>query len=101
MEGPDQPMGSGLPRGEGLIMGTHGSGVSRRQMIRGIGGAFALSTLFPWPARAAEAAKASNVLKDGEPEDAGMSSERIEDVFARIQQRVNDGLFPGATALIA
>ncbi|MGK4001678.1 serine hydrolase domain-containing protein [Sorangium sp. So ce1036] len=30
-----------------------------------------------------------------------MRSERIEDVFARVQRRVNDGLFPGATALIA
>jgi hypothetical protein len=30
-----------------------------------------------------------------------MSSERLEDVFARIQRRVNDGLFPGATALVA
>lgn len=30
-----------------------------------------------------------------------MCSERLEDVFARIQRRVDDGLFPGATALVA
>src|SRR3990172_6664003 len=40
-------------------------------------------------------------LKDGRPEDVGMSSERVEDVFARVQQRLNQGLFPGAVALIA
>ncbi|WP_437679228.1 serine hydrolase domain-containing protein [Sorangium sp. So ce131] len=30
-----------------------------------------------------------------------MCPDRLEDVFARIQRRVNDGLFPGATALVA
>ncbi|WP_437816473.1 serine hydrolase domain-containing protein [Sorangium sp. So ce1078] len=40
-------------------------------------------------------------LTEGQPEDVSMSSELLEDVFARIQRRVNDGLFPGATALIA
>ncbi|WP_437769581.1 serine hydrolase domain-containing protein [Sorangium sp. KYC3313] len=43
----------------------------------------------------------STTLTAGRPEDVGMSSERLEDVFARIQRRVNDGLFPGATALVA
>ncbi|KYF74936.1 serine hydrolase [Sorangium cellulosum] len=40
-------------------------------------------------------------LTAGRPEDVGMSSDRLEDVFARIQRRVSDGLFPGATALVA
>ncbi|XXX74489.1 serine hydrolase domain-containing protein [Sorangium sp. So ce134] len=40
-------------------------------------------------------------LVSGRPESVGLSSERIEDVFARVQRRVNDGLFPGAVALIA
>ncbi|WP_437319015.1 serine hydrolase domain-containing protein [Sorangium sp. So ce385] len=40
-------------------------------------------------------------LTPGRPEDVSMSSERLEDVFARIQRRVRDGLFPGATALVA
>ncbi|WP_438000090.1 serine hydrolase domain-containing protein [Sorangium sp. So ce185] len=40
-------------------------------------------------------------LTPGQPEDVSMSSERLEDVFARIQRRVSEGLFPGATALVA
>ncbi|WP_437591707.1 serine hydrolase domain-containing protein [Sorangium sp. So ce1000] len=43
----------------------------------------------------------STTLTPGRPEDVGMSSDRLEDVFARIQRRVNDALFPGATALVA
>ncbi len=42
----------------------------------------------------------STTLTTGRPEDVNMSSERLEDVFARIQRRVNDALFPGATALV-
>ena len=40
-------------------------------------------------------------LTAGRPEDVSMSSDRLEDVFARIERRVSDGLFPGATALVA
>jgi len=40
-------------------------------------------------------------LTPGAAATVGMSADRIEDVFARLQRRVNDGLFPGATALIA
>lgn len=40
-------------------------------------------------------------LTPGQPEAVCMSSERLEDVFARIQRRVSEGLFPGATALVA
>ncbi len=43
----------------------------------------------------------SHVLAPGAAREAGMSADRIEDVFARLQRRVHDGLFPGATALIA
>src|SRR4051812_6827363 len=88
-------------QGKELAMGADSSGVNRRQMMRGIGGALALTPLVPWLLGAAEPFNASGVLSQGQPEDAGMSSEGIEDVFARLKQRVNDGLFPGATALIA
>jgi len=75
--------------------------MNRRQMMRNFGGACALTALAPWLTGAAQPLKSSAVLTPGQPEDVGMSSDRIEDAFARIQQRVNDGLFPGATALIA
>ncbi|MGK4006819.1 serine hydrolase domain-containing protein [Sorangium sp. So ce1036] len=44
---------------------------------------------------------ARTTLTSGLPEEVGMSSERLEHVFARIQRRVADGLIPGATALVA
>ncbi|XYH95353.1 serine hydrolase domain-containing protein [Sorangium sp. So ce1128] len=40
-------------------------------------------------------------LAPGRPESVGLCSDRLEDVFARVSRRVNDGLFPGAVALIA
>src|SRR5262249_9029281 len=84
-----------------LAMGADRSEFNRRHMMQGIGGALALTPLVPWLLGAADPLNASCVLSQGEPDDVGMSAERIEDVFARLQQRVNDGLFPGATALIA
>ncbi len=44
---------------------------------------------------------ASHILTPGAAGEVGMSADRIEDVFARLQRRVSDGLFPGAVALIA
>ncbi|MDI1444989.1 serine hydrolase domain-containing protein [Polyangium sp. 6x1] len=35
------------------------------------------------------------------PENVGMSFERLEDVFARLERRVNDEAFPGFAALVA
>ncbi|WP_438027881.1 serine hydrolase domain-containing protein [Sorangium sp. So ce233] len=75
---------------------------NRRQFLQGM-------TQFAVVAAAAPALGSSDAwrgvdcttLTAGRPEDVGMSSERLEDVFARIQRRVSDGLFPGATALVA
>ncbi|AUX43432.1 serine hydrolase [Sorangium cellulosum] len=53
-------------------------------------------------ARVAEAhVPACEELVPGRPESVGMSADRVEDVFARLERRVKDGLFPGAVALIA
>jgi CubicO group peptidase (beta-lactamase class C family) len=40
-------------------------------------------------------------LKTAEPEKVGMSSARLEDVSARLQNRIDQGLVPGMTALVA
>ena len=76
--------------------------VNRRQFLQGM-------TQFAAVAAAAPALGSSDAwrgvscttLTAGRPEDVSMSSDRLEDVFARIQRRVSDGLFPGATALVA
>ncbi|WP_437956725.1 serine hydrolase domain-containing protein [Sorangium sp. So ce119] len=70
--------------------------------MRGLGGIATLTAIAPAVLGSSSArATTTTVLASGLPEVVGMSSERIEDVFARVQRRVNDGLFPGATALIA
>jgi CubicO group peptidase (beta-lactamase class C family) len=40
-------------------------------------------------------------LKTASPEQVGMSSARLEDVSARLQNRIEQGLVPGMTALVA
>ncbi|UQA63576.1 beta-lactamase family protein [Polyangium aurulentum] len=46
-------------------------------------------------------ASTNRILTPATPESVGMSTRRLEDVFARIEQRVKDNLFPGAVALVA
>jgi serine-type D-Ala-D-Ala carboxypeptidase len=72
----------------------------RRQLLKGIGQFAAVATATPALA-GSTSGTCSHPLTPGSPGDVGMSAARLEDVFARIQRRVNDGLFPGATALIA
>jgi CubicO group peptidase (beta-lactamase class C family) len=77
---------------------------NRRDLLRGLGRAAAVAALAPTvlSTRVAEAhAPACRELTDGSPESVGMSSKRIADVLARVQRRADDGLFPGAVALIA
>jgi len=81
-------------------MGKEGSAITRRTLMQGIGAAAAASAIAPWILGGAEPFKPGGTLTPGEPEDVGMSAERVEGVFARVQRRVNDGHFPGATALI-
>ncbi|WP_437965637.1 serine hydrolase domain-containing protein [Sorangium sp. So ce260] len=82
--------------------------MNRRRLLQGLGRTAAVAAFAPsvLSARVAEAhapthAPVYDELVRGRPESVGLSSERLEDVFARIQRRVNDGLFPGAVALIA
>ncbi|MGK3978236.1 serine hydrolase domain-containing protein [Sorangium sp. So ce118] len=84
----------------------HGS-FNRRRLLQGLGRAAAVAAFAPaavLSTRVAEAqvlALAPQELAPGRPESVGLCSDRIEDVFARVSRRVNDGLFPGAVALIA
>lgn len=83
-------------------MRTQHTSFHRRQLFQGFGQFAALSAASSaFSCVPVGDGTADTVLTPGRPEDVGMSSERLEDVFARIQRRVNDGLFPGATALIA
>jgi serine-type D-Ala-D-Ala carboxypeptidase len=43
---------------------------------------------------------AGGTIAEGDPESVGMSAARLDDVFARVGQRVVDGLYPGATAMV-
>lgn len=78
---------------------------NRRRLLQGLGRTAAVAAFAPavLSTRLAEAhvQVTHEQLAPGRPEGVGLCSERIEDVFARIQRRVNDGLFPGAVALIA
>lgn len=85
-------------------MCTEHDSFSRRNLFRGLGGAAAAAALAPTvlSTPVAEAhGPACAELTHGSPEHVGMSSARLDDVFARVQRRVDDGLFPGAVALIA
>ncbi|EYF07471.1 serine hydrolase domain-containing protein [Chondromyces apiculatus] len=77
--------------------------VKRRDVLRWAGPATAALAVTPailaLPGQ--QGGNESPTLEPGPPEHVGMSSERLEDVFARIARRVEDGLYPGATALIA
>lgn len=74
---------------------------NRRSLLQRLGGMATLTAVSSLSLRSASARSSSSVLVPGSPEEVGMRSERIEDVFARIQRRVGDECFPGATALIA
>jgi hypothetical protein len=42
-----------------------------------------------------------STLQEGSPAEVGMSQARLDDVAARLQNRVNRGLIPGAVILVA
>lgn len=75
--------------------------MDRRQLIQSIGGAAVIAAATPWIMGSGGSPCSGGVLASAAPEDVDMSSDLLEDVFARIQRRVNDGFFPGATALVA
>lgn len=75
---------------------------NRRDLLRWAGRAAAAAAVAPLLFTLTGAhTERSRPLTQGDPEDVGMSPDRLEDVFARIARRVGDGLFPGATALVA
>src|SRR5215510_9501713 len=79
---------------------------NRRQFLQGAAGLTAAMALHSWPVMVSAGGGSGGgrgypMLEEGKPEDAGMSVDLLEDVFSRIENRVNYGLFPGATALIA
>jgi CubicO group peptidase (beta-lactamase class C family) len=74
----------------------------RRQLLQRIGQFAAVAAAVPaLSGFHAPRGEQRTCLRPGRPEDVRISSELLENVFARIQRRVNDGLFPGATALVA
>ncbi|WP_437683439.1 serine hydrolase domain-containing protein [Sorangium sp. So ce131] len=78
--------------------------MNRRHLLQGLGRAAAMAAVAPavLTTRVAEAhVTACEELLPGHPESVGLSADRVEDVFSRVQRRVSDGLFPGAVALIA
>ncbi|WP_437929538.1 serine hydrolase domain-containing protein [Sorangium sp. So ce291] len=74
---------------------------NRRQFLQGMTQFAAVAAVAPALGSDPWRGVTCTTLTAGQPEDVSMSSERLEDVFARIQRRMNDGLFPGATALVA
>jgi serine-type D-Ala-D-Ala carboxypeptidase len=74
--------------------------MDRRRLLQGVTGLAVLTAATPW-ILGSGGGSCGGGLAPAAPEDVDMSSDRLEDVFARIQRRVNDGLFPGATALVA
>jgi CubicO group peptidase (beta-lactamase class C family) len=79
--------------------------VDRRLFVKGLG-AMLLAACDPAPGSTRAPAKAperaaGGPLIHGEPESVGFSSRRLEDTFARLSRRVNDGLVPGAAAIVA
>ncbi|WP_437652373.1 serine hydrolase domain-containing protein [Sorangium sp. So ce1182] len=74
---------------------------NRRQFLQGMTQFAAVAAAAPALGSDPWRGVTCTTLTAAQPEDVSMSSERLEDVFARIQRRVNDGLFPGATALVA
>jgi CubicO group peptidase (beta-lactamase class C family) len=84
--------------------------IDRRLVIQGLGAMLLAGACAPCPPPAPclpapstppPHAPTSRILTPAAPESVGVSTKRLEDVFARIERRVNDHLFPGAVALVA
>ncbi len=88
------------------------SSADRRRVLQGFGALLLASACTPeaqapppQDARCLPEAKPQAVASQGPlakaaPESVGMSAARLEDVFARLERRVNDDLFPGFSALV-
>ena len=84
-------------------MSTDGLSFNRRHLLHGLGRVAAVAAFAPtfFGAATAHAHHAEPELAPGSPGCVDMDADRLEDVFARLERRVSDGLFPGAVALIA
>ena len=80
--------------------------MTRRSFIRTgsllVGGAAVASGLeFEMPPVAFAKSNENNTLRQGTPSEVGMSQARLDDVAARLQNRIDRGLIPGAVILVA
>src|SRR5260370_38433099 len=84
---------------------TKVNGMSRRSFIKAggavLGGAAIPGLNLETGALEALAADAGRPLRDGGAADVGMSQARLDDVLARVQNRIARGLMPGAVVLVA
>ncbi len=84
---------------------TKATGMSRRNFIKAggaaLGGAAITGLNFETQALEAFAADPGRTLHDGRAGDVGMSQARLDDVAARVQNRIDRGLMPGAVILVA
>jgi len=84
---------------------TKATGISRRSFIKAggavIGGAAITGLNLETEALEAFAADGGRALREGGAADVGMSQARLDDVAARVQNRIDRGLMPGAVVLVA
>jgi len=84
---------------------TKATGISRRSFIKAggavIGGAAITGLNLETEALEAFAADGGRALGEGGAADVGMSQARLDDVAARVQNRIDRGLMPGAVVLVA
>ena len=84
---------------------TTATGISRRSFIKAggavIGGAAITGLNLETEALEAFAADGGRALGEGGAADVGMSQARLDDVAARVQNRIDRGLMPGAVVLVA
>ncbi len=81
------------------------NGINRRHFLNGAGSLAALTLVGTTPqfsAKNKDWFKPQNrVLSKAKPEEVGMSSAQLEDINARLKERVDRGLIPGYSALVA
>ena len=84
---------------------TQATGLSRRSFIKAggvvLGGAAINGLNLAAEPLEALAADGGRTLRDGHPGNVGVSQARLDDVAARVQNRIDRGLMPGAVVLVA
>jgi CubicO group peptidase (beta-lactamase class C family) len=84
---------------------TKATGISRRNFIKAggaaLGGAAMTRLNLETGALEAFASDDGRVLREAGAADVGMSQARLDDVTARVQNRIDRGLMPGAVVLVA